>query len=294
MRIGSGYNYLLTEFNSRRNQKAYSDALTPLSTGKKINKLSDNPTKLPEFFQITQEFKQIDSYLNNISLSRSHINSTDTIVEQMSDILQEAYELALQGNDQSITSNDIANIGTRFSSIQAQFLNLSNSRLNGKYIFSGYETSTQPFSGSPVTYSGDANTLTTQIGANKTVQTHINGNTTFGPGASVDIFDTLDDIRVAILAQDETTLSTKLANLKTGMDAVITSRATLANSIKTLDNEENYLNKYKINISERMSHIADVDIAQASTELSFREYTLQASMALARKIFELQNQSFNI
>lgn len=293
MRIGSGYNYILSEFNMRRNQKAYSDALTPLSTGKRLNKLSDDPTRLPEFFSITQRFKQMDGYLNNISLARSHINTTDTIVGQMSDILQESYELVLQGNDQSNTTSDITNIGSRLSSLQSQFLSLANTRLDGKYIFSGYETSTQPFSGDPVVYNGDANALVVQIGDSKTVQTHINGDTTFGPSASVDVFDTLDDLRVAILAQDEATVATKLADLKTGMDAMLAARATLANSSKTLDNEENFLSKQKINLSERMSVISDVDIAAASTELSFREYTLQSSMSLSRRIFELQSQSMN-
>ena len=292
MRIGSGYNYLVTMYNSQRNQKAYSDALTPLSTGKKMNFLSDSPTHVSEYFKNQQELSQIDTYLDNISTARSQVNITDNILEQMQGLLNEAYELSLQGNDQTITSNDISNIATRFSTIQTDFLRMANSKVNGKYIFSGYETSTQPFSGSPVTYAGDTNTISVQVSETTSVPVSVNASTTFM--SSIDLFDTLGYILTAIQAQDEATLGTKITDLQNGMAQLVTSRAAMANSNKTLDNTEEYLGKFKIQLSERMSHIADVDIAEASTELSFREYTLQASMALARKIFEMQNSSFNM
>lgn len=294
MRIGSGYNYLITEYNSRRNQKFYSDALTPLSTGKRINYLSDDPTHITEYFQITQELKQIESHINNISLARSQVNMTDTVLEQMNSLLQEAYELSLQGNDQTLTSDDLSNISTRFTDIRTDFLRLANTKINGKYIFSGFETATQPFSGTPVVYSGDANRPIVKISDNKFVYTGINGNTSFGPGATVDGFDALSDMLTAILARDKTTIGTNITRLQNVMNQLSTARGDLANTSKVLDSEEDFLGKQKIQLSERFSHIADVDIAEASTELSFREYTLQASMALARKIFELQNSSFDI
>ena len=292
-RIGTGYNILLASQYMAQNRLAYARALEPLSSGKKINHLHDDPAHLSEYFQSTSKLSRIEQYTTNISTAETRINITDSTLSEINELNNEAYELALQGNDQTLTADERIAITDRLSEIKEDITSLCNTKFGDSYIFAGYKSSTIPFSGDPVAFAGDSNQIMMKVSDTKEVQTTIDADITFtGSGGGVDVFATIDSLIIAIQANDATTIGNNITDLQTSQTQISNARAVLGNASKSLDTATNILGNLSIQISERIAALSDVDIASATTNLSFCEFTLQSALAVASRVMEIQLQSF--
>lgn len=291
-RVGSDYNLLIARRYLSQQNAAYSKALEPLSTGKRINHLSDDPSRLSTYLQSMGDLTQIEQYSLNVSNAKLRVNITDSTLSQMNDLLTEAYQLALQGNDQSNNDSNLENITDRLAAIKEDLVDLANTKVGSNYVFSGYLTTTKPFTGSPIAYNGDNNFSMVKVSDTKRIQTNIDADATFmGGGTGVDIFDTLDDLITSIQARDETGVGTLITDLLTGQDQLSDARALMGNSAKGLDAQEILLANAQEQITERISAIADVDVATASSDLSYKQYTLQSSLEVTKRVLALGLQS---
>lgn len=296
-RVGSDYNLLLARRYLTQLNESYTKQLEPLSTGKRINRPSDDPSRLSSYMQSLGDLTQLDQYGLNVANAKLRVGITDSTLSEMSNLMNEAYQLALQGNDQTSSDADLANITSRLTSIKEDLVNLSNTKIGSNYIFSGYLTSTQPFAegATPPTveYNGDNNFLMVKVSDNKTVQTNIDADEAFmGGGTGVDIFDTIDELITSIQARDETAMGTLITDILTAQDQMGDARATMGNSLKALETAETRLQNSREQVMERISALSDVDIATATTDLSFTEYALQSSMEVTKRVLSIGLQSF--
>jgi flagellar hook-associated protein 3 FlgL len=292
-RVGSDYNLLLARRYLTQLNETYTKQLEPLSTGKRINHLSDDPSRLSTYMQSLNDLTQLDQYGLNVANAKLRVGITDSTLGEMNDLMTEVYTLALQGNDQTSSDADLSNLVSRLSSIKEDLVNLANTQIGSTYVFSGYLTSTKPFSGTPIAYNGDNNFQMVKVSDNKEVQTNIDADQTFmGGGTGIDIFDTIDDLITSIQARDETAVGTLITDITTAQDQLSDARATMGNSLKSLETAETRLATAREQVSERISSLADVDMATATTDLSFTEYALQSSMEVTKRVLAIGLQSF--
>lgn len=292
-RVGTAYNILLAKQHMEKNRLAHTKALEPLATGRVINRPSDEPSRIAEYFRQMGEVTRIEQFDLNVSTARTRVNVTDSTLSSIGELLNEVYELALQGNDQTLTPEELSYLTSRLTDLKADITDLANTKLGNIYVFSGYKSSTQPFTGTPTVFNGDSNTINVKVTSTKQVRVSIDGDETFmGGGGGVDIFDTIDDLVTSIQARDEVAVGSLITDVLQAQDQINTARATMANSTKGLDTAENTLAELNVQISERVSVLSDVDVATATADLGFKEFTLKSSLAVARRVMEVQLQSF--
>lgn len=292
-RIGTNYSIFLAQKQLSQNRLAHTNAMEPLSTGRRINRASDEPTRLSEYFQQRGALSRIEQYQLNVSTARVRVNVTDAALQEVSELLGEAYELALQGNDQTLTAGQLTFITDRLKDIKTDVLELANTKHNNKYIFAGFLSNTEPFTGDPVGYNGDSNVVNVKVTSSKNVQVNVDPDEVFlGGGTGVDIFDTLDQLVTQITAKDDAAIGILITDMQTAVDQISSARSTLANSAKSLDFADQNLNDLTVQISERISVLSDVDIAAATTELSLKEFALQSSLAVTQRVLSIQLQGF--
>lgn len=292
-RIGLTYNILLMQHNMANAKQAHSDSILPLSTGKSINRLSDYPTRISELFNVSTRITRGEQYGLNINAARTRVSVTDSVLEEMNNLVTEAYTIALQGNDASLTVDDIAGITQRLTDIKTSLVDLANTKQGSTYIFSGYKTSTVPFSGTPTVYNGDTNILRIKVSSTKTVVASINPSIAFmGTSGGRDMFDNMDDLVTAIQARDSAAIGSRITDMQTVMSQFSIARSTMGNALKELDISEEFISDSKQRDSERISVLSDLDVAQASAELSYREFALKSSYAVAKRVFDISLQDF--
>jgi flagellar hook-associated protein 3 FlgL len=170
-----------------------------ISAGKRILTPSDDPAGAVRGLDLRQAIDTTTQYQDNILFARQRLQLEDSTLDTATDALQRIRELAVQGNNDTLTPENRRMIAAEVRQRFDELLALGNTRdANGEYIFAGYSSNTQPFAvlaGGGVGYNGDSGQRFLQISPSRQVAigdsgTEVfraipNGNGTFFTAANV-------------------------------------------------------------------------------------------------------------
>lgn len=163
-------------------ENAISTTQNQLSTGLTLQNAADNPAAMVQVNQLNTELSASQQYSSNGDLVSTNLKLEEQALTSATNVLQSVQSLADEANNSSLSSSQRQDIGTQLSQQLQQLVAVANSTDgNGNYLFSGYASTTQPFSqsGDTVTYSGADETSQVQIGANQSVSTSDTGSSVF-------------------------------------------------------------------------------------------------------------------
>nr|BBJ04292.1 flagellar hook-associated protein FlgL [Marinobacter nauticus] len=130
-----------------------------ISTGKKVNRPSDDPVAAARILKLNQEVKRIETYERNANLADNRIKQEESTLASAVDIIQRVRELTVQAGNGSLSANDRQSISAELKERLGQLANIANTRdASGEYIFSGFQGSTPAFAKDDFgawTYQGD-------------------------------------------------------------------------------------------------------------------------------------------
>jgi flagellar hook-associated protein 3 FlgL len=148
------------------------------STLKRVSKPSDDPLGNVEMMALRSQNVDADQYLRNLNFAQTHLSYTENILEEMTDILVKAKELAI-GQASSIYSPEIrAGVSKEIHQMRQQVLGLANKRIGNRYLFSGQKVLTRPFD-KDGKYQGDQNKINIEINKDVFIPININGQDLF-------------------------------------------------------------------------------------------------------------------
>lgn len=152
--IFSGGISRLQDLNSSLNQTQ-----EQISTGKRVNRPSDDPVAAARILKLDQEVSRIETYQRNAGLAENRLQQEESTLAGSVDIIQRVRELTVQAGNGSLSANDRKSISSEMKERLGQLAEIANTRdASGEYIFSGFQGTTAAFakdaSGSWV-YQGD-------------------------------------------------------------------------------------------------------------------------------------------
>ncbi|WP_148862997.1 flagellar hook-associated protein FlgL [Marinobacter fonticola] len=138
--FSSGINRL-QELNSNLN-----NTQEQISTGKKVNRPSDDPVAAARILKLDQEVKRIETYQRNADLASNRLQQEEGALSSAVDIIQRVRELTVQAGNGSLSANDRQSISSELKERLGQLANVANTRdASGEYIFSGFQGSQPAF-----------------------------------------------------------------------------------------------------------------------------------------------------
>jgi flagellar hook-associated protein 3 FlgL len=155
-------------FNLGRSLDRFMRLQAMMSTGKRIIRPSDDPVGTQKDLRYRQTLSELAQYKSNITGSLSLLASYDNVLGEMKNIVSNAYEIAVMMASDSSYAADPAAREAAVTEVKAAFdmlLSLANSKVGGRYIFSGYRTNIEAFRGgaSGVEYMGDNGIIDVEI-----------------------------------------------------------------------------------------------------------------------------------
>ncbi len=178
-RVTFSSNQLTIRDNLARAQRQYQEVQAPATTGLRINKLSDDAAVLPQIFSYRSQSLDIQQYKNNVVDVKTSLDYADSKLQQASDVLNRIRQIALIASDASASDAFLTQMSTQLDDLKTEYLSYANAKSGDNYIFSGTATSTQPFTGTPVTFAANGNSLMSQVTKAIQMQRNINGNEIF-------------------------------------------------------------------------------------------------------------------
>ena len=268
-----------------------------IATGKNVLKASDAPSLSTKISFSKDQKMMIERFNSNIDVTTNRLSQAEVAIGTTVNILQRAYELAIQGrNDTNSPANRKA-IAMEISNLRDQVLALANSQdTNGQYIFAGHRVNTMPFvedADGAVEHHGDAGIHTLQISENHRIATGLDGADVFlrvpnskGVGS---IFVALDDM-VETLNSGKATDS-DINTMNKALDHFTLQQTKIGSQINRADLQRE-VNESRLKLMEEdISNLEDADIAKLVTDLQSKLVSRNAAQQAFVKI--TQDSLFN-
>ena len=191
--------------NVRTNSVDLLKVQNQLSTGLKLGRPSDSPTDATTIMNLDSTIEQQQQYLANISYAGSYLNTTDSVLGQVVDLVREAYNLASDSIGTTGRAGRQSN-AVIIDQIIEELISLGNTTHQGSYIFAGQNSTVAPFSAAQggVQFWGHQTELQTRISNDTLTNFSIEGQDIFGVLSSqvVGIADLNPDIAEDTLLSD--------------------------------------------------------------------------------------------
>lgn len=142
----------------QRQQAQSSETSLQLASGKRILAPSDDPTGTVVGLRLTTAIETTTQYQDNSAQAQARLDFEESTLAAVGAGLQRVRELAVRGNNDSLSAQDRGSIATEIEQRIQEVLGLANSQdANGEFIFAGSRSHTRPFAQTPTgfDYAGD-------------------------------------------------------------------------------------------------------------------------------------------
>ena len=271
-----------------------------MSTGKRVNRPSDDPIAASQAVVVSQSQAQNSQYTLARSFATQKVSLEENVLGQVTTALQSAQEKIVYAGNGTLSDNDRNSLATDLQGIRDQLLNLANSTDgNGRYIFAGYKTDAAAFDQTTGDYVGGSTPISQQVDSARTMQISHTGSDVFGsftsnaapePDGSTpekNMFKILDNVIAALKKPvegdqdkaDQMTLDIDKANrgLRNSLDNVLTVRADLGTKLTELSSLDSLGSDRALGLTQQMSDLVDVDWNSAISSYVMQQAALQAS-----------------
>lgn len=298
----------------------YYDLMQTASSGKKVAEPSDDPAASKTILNINTKLSQLSAYTQNMKVAKSELNTLDGALASLTDLIDNANDLATQAANGTYNGGDLSNIKTQIDQILQSVLDISNTNYSGKFIFSGSAVGTQTYTTTKdvdgnitgIDYQGsdtttDAYKRYVTISDGVTVSINANGESVFGsytaaveddpatvgvdesqPEVATGLVGTLMQLSNALGANDKVAVKATLDKFDTCLDTVSAVRTKFASVASRFDITQDSIDTTVTNLKSYRSSLQDADLAEVATNLAAQEVAMQATYAATSKLLSGQ------
>lgn len=126
-------------------QRNIGDRQEQISSGKRVNRPSDDPAASERINQFRNVLRTTEHRLNTVNEGMGRLNLSDSVLEQAGNTVQRAKELALNMASDTNTSVERRNAAQEVQQLILGLAGIANTQLNGRFVFAGSQTKTEPF-----------------------------------------------------------------------------------------------------------------------------------------------------
>jgi flagellar hook-associated protein 3 FlgL len=285
--------------NLQKQTEAMLQRQEQLASQKRINRPSDDPAGMARVLDGRSSLAAIDQYVENIKQGKTRLEITETTLEQVDDLVQQAGDLARANSGEEITADQREFAAENIKEIYDHIMQLANSRFGGRYMFAGYQTDTAPFTRDAdptistddytAAYNGDSGSFQIPIADNIKVSVDADGRNYFGDGAS----GVFSELQKLINGLENTDLAAGTAQIRETVDPLEAAHVQIMNKRSEgapkqyrLEASEQYWTNFKSKVQEAMGRDEDADITRVAVELNNLKTAYETSMAAAAKIIQ--------
>lgn len=290
MRVNPNYSADMVNLMNQAQQAADNAALE-LSTGRRVNLPSDDPSAESAMVEEDARAASVDQFTANSDSLTDVLNTANSTLDSVTTLLQRAVSLGVEGAGGTMNQTDLDSIADEVTGIQSQMLDLANTSYAGQYLFAGTATGTKPYvtdSSNPdqIDYKGNDLQNQVQIGTGLSLAANLPGSSIFSQSGA-NVFTALQSLVTALQSGDTSSISTAETGVSTALNAVDTAQVFYGNTVTELTNNETYLSEEKVNITTYENTLVSANTASAATDETQAETALNATIAAASKVDQL-------
>ena len=285
----SNLNSLLAQNLSR-----ISELQIEISSGKKLNKPSDDASRVPIVLGIYSKIERNNQYIRNIDDGLSRFGLTENTLNDISNLINRAKDLAIFGASDGLNNQDRQIAAVEVNQLIEHLFSLSNKDSVEGYLFGGTKTDSVPV----VAIRDNQNRITRvladgnissavnrSIGDNDVTEISSDYNGIFYGNENV--FETLIQLRDGLEKNDKNQIRDSMEKLnRDHFRAIVSKIGEIGVKVKYFIDRKNEIKNDFVTLSEQLSSLEDTDIAESIILLELHLVAYQAALLAGSKIIE--------
>ena len=292
---------VLADLNTLSNQLAKTQSKA--ASQKEITRPSDDPFKASQAMGLRSGIGANEQYVRTIQDATGWMDSTESALASISDMVERAHTLVLQGATDTSDATSRKAIATELTQIIEGIKQSANASYGGKYIMAGTAIDTPPYQlGANDAYQGDEAGLdpaiagiVREIGPGVSMTINTVAREVLGDGqAAADnkLLHTLRDVVDHLNADDGASLRTDGTALQGHVDQLLGVRARNGAQTNRLEAATTRLDQISLALTTQLSKTEDADIAKVMIDFNSQSAAYQAALRAGANIVQSSLMDF--
>jgi flagellar hook-associated protein 3 FlgL len=277
-------------------QQQISAVSQQLTSGLKVTVASDAPDQIDDLLQLRADQAQNSQISTNLGMEQTNAQAADGALSSAIQVMDNATQLASEGANTTETTTSLQTLAQQVASLQTEMVNLSQTQVQGRYIFSGdldqsptYQIDLSAPDGVDQ-LSNAASTRQVQNPEGGTFSPSMTAQQIFasqnpdGTDAGSNVFAALNNLRVALLANNQAGITTAQGEIQQASVQLNTAQSFYGNVENIITNATNYGSTYDTQLTTQISGIQDADATSAALQLTQDTTQLQAAFEAQGKM----------
>ncbi len=256
-----------------------------LSTGRVINRPSDNPTGTTAAMRIRSSVADQGQYARNAQDGIGWLTQVDSTLDGVGKAVGRARELALQGANTGAMGQQARDaLAVEVDGIKEQLLGQANAKYLERPVFGGVTAGAQAYDASG-NWIGTPGAVNRRVADEVVVQVDVDGRTVFGDGAA-SVFAELDALSAALRSGDTTAIRGSVDVLRTRGETVSGVRAVAGTRYQSIERAALTADDLKMSLENNLSQIESADLAETTVHLKLQEVAYQAALGATARVMQ--------
>ncbi|WP_435299635.1 flagellar hook-associated protein FlgL [Timonella sp. A28] len=277
--------------NMQKNLAAMAALQEQASSGRRINKVSDDPSGAADALSLRREQTATAQHARNAQDGQSWLNLADSALTSTSSLLRRARDLVVQGSNTGTMNGEAREaIAAELEGIKEVLLDQANTTYLGRHIFAGTSGADYAFDPTTYTYSGvPAASVERRTSDTSTVRVDTDGAEVFGTStdpASPDysVFALIDDVTTTIRSGGNP--QSALNQIDDRLTKVWNASATVGARSNQLERAASFTQYKSETLKNDIAGIENVDFAQTIIELKLQEVAYTSSLNATSRVLQ--------
>jgi flagellar hook-associated protein 3 FlgL len=274
-------------FSMARNLEELAKLNEQLSTGQRVNTVSDDVLAAGEAMRLQRENEQLAAYLENTGAVDGMLSVATSTLQKVSETLTRVKELAIQAGTETYTATEREIMAEGVDQLLETLISLANVENKGAYLFSGESVHTAPYVATTdvngevqsVAYQGEVINTEVPVGPGTSSDLNLVGQRIFQDDG--DLFETVIAVRDALRADDTDEINRLIGELEVSHTDTRRSLGRLGERQARLDVMASSLEQFSELNAGIVSERLDADVAELSVKYNSMLALLQTVMKVA-------------
>jgi flagellar hook-associated protein 3 FlgL len=256
------------------------DVQKQIATGKRLVRMSDEPWTISQLHQLREETSVQSVFKDSANQATTLLAQAENGLSQSLNVMSRLKALSVQSANDTYSAENLVNLAEEVGNLKERLVNLANTEFNGRYVFSGQAYDTVPFD-STFTYVGSTNEFSMDVSAFAKVEAGFDGSDVFQ--GSVDVFTAIDNFITGLNTDDSAIIQNAITDFDAVFDKMANYLTRIGGEVNIAEDMYDVATSIEMNLTERLSSVEDVDVAEALTRFSMLQTQYQINLQLTAK-----------
>lgn len=275
--------------NLNRNLYNMDNLEQQISSGRKINKPSDDPVGVTYALRYRSQLAGNEQFQRATDTAQSWLDETDSQMGSAGDVMTRLKELMVQSSTGTYSDSDMLSAANEVEQLKKQLVDIGNSKLGGKFIFNGQQYGSIPYPTAAGTDYSQVQTDNTAvqyvIGENIQFQINTTGNDFFGMAGDADnVFAVMDRVVSAMKSGDSAGIGAEMGAVESRTNKMIAFRSEVGARTNRVELVNNRLLDQEMNTTTLLSKTEDLDVAEALIKATSAQTVYEAALKSSANI----------